>query len=190
MHACKSIYGYCASYSLATGSADALQNARRNERSAANCAEFTYRRFRKLTLEVKLVLKLEKFSVPAFSCSQRQRQIGNAFSSCQFVKAARPFGSLTWGAQIRPHPTLAIALILTTWVVDGGGGRERRRTARCLVVSRTARVSYWLTADGSGKLSVREDGWWCDGCAIGKLATVATVGMMAVGGRCAGGNGQ
>lgn len=30
----------------------------------------TYRRFRKLTLEVKLVLKLEKFSVPAFSYAQ------------------------------------------------------------------------------------------------------------------------
>lgn len=33
-----------------------------------NCSDFTYRRFKKLTLEVKLVLKLEKFSVLDFSC--------------------------------------------------------------------------------------------------------------------------
>lgn len=37
--------------------------------AGGNCTESTYRRFRKLTLEVKLVLKLEKFSVPAFSCN-------------------------------------------------------------------------------------------------------------------------
>lgn len=40
-----------------------------NQWHADDCTESTYRRFRKLTLDVKLVLKLEKFSVPAFSCN-------------------------------------------------------------------------------------------------------------------------
>lgn len=43
------------------------ESLKRNEKVKIDIMGFDYLRFRKLTFEVKLVLKLEKFSVLAFS---------------------------------------------------------------------------------------------------------------------------
>lgn len=78
-----------------------------------------YLRFRKLTFEVKLLLKLEKFSVPVFSCFDRKWKVKIGYYILRTIggriyalRTKCDFG-LTCGAQIRPQPTFAIVLILT-----------------------------------------------------------------------------
>lgn len=47
------------------------ETLKKNEKVESDIMDFGYLRFRKLTFEVKLVLKLEKFSVLAFSCNTK-----------------------------------------------------------------------------------------------------------------------
>lgn len=103
-----------------------INNAKLNNKmSMCVIKRINYLRFRKLTFEVKLLLKLEKFSVPLFSCENGFRNFDGWYIGGVCVYESNMSNRVNWtffsvgkltcccGAQIRPQPALAIVLILT-----------------------------------------------------------------------------